>query len=83
MQIESYDCKLCLPAEGRENKASFLRCAFAKNCWLHLGVAVPWWLRPDRAVRRIKRVLHVPFVMEIIILVLEHLDTKKLLDLHK
>jgi hypothetical protein len=42
---------------------------FAKNCWQAIGVAVPGWLKSNRATRRIKRSLNKPFAMEVIILV--------------
>jgi hypothetical protein len=28
---------------------TFLRCSFAKNCWLNIGVHAPTWLKPNRA----------------------------------
>jgi hypothetical protein len=43
-------------------------CSFAKQCLLQIGISVPTWLKPDRAMRYIKRKLWVPFAMEIIIL---------------
>jgi hypothetical protein len=46
----------------------FYKCPFAKNCWRYIGVAVPTWLNPERATRRIKRSLKLSFAMKIIIL---------------
>jgi hypothetical protein len=54
MHIESYDSELCLLQTEEKIRHLFLRCSFAKNCWVRIGVVVPWWLRSERAVRRIK-----------------------------
>jgi hypothetical protein len=66
VQMESYSCELCLLQKEERLRHLFFRCPFAKNCWLLIGVKVPTWLRPHRAVRLIKRQLRVPFVMELI-----------------
>jgi hypothetical protein len=42
--------------------------SFARNCWAHIAVNASSWLKPERATRHIKRILRVPFAMEIIIL---------------
>jgi hypothetical protein len=68
MYLESYSCELCLLQKEEKLIHMFLRCPFAKNCWLMIGVHVPSWLRPHRAVKHIKRQLKVPFVMELIII---------------
>jgi hypothetical protein len=49
-------------------KAPFFKCSFARNCWRQIGVNVATWLKPARATRHIKRLLIVPFTMEIIII---------------
>jgi hypothetical protein len=46
----------------------FFRFPFAKNCWNAIGVAMPTCLKPDRATKRIKRSLNMPFAMEDIII---------------
>jgi hypothetical protein len=68
MYLESYDCELCLLQHEEKLKHLFFRCSFAKNCWSQIGVNVPTWLKPERAIKHIKRILRVPFVMKIIIL---------------
>jgi hypothetical protein len=68
MHLDSYICELCLLQKEGKLRHLFLRCPFAKRCWLLIGVQVPTWLRPQRAVRNIKRQLRVPFAMEVIII---------------
>jgi hypothetical protein len=68
MYLESYSYGLCLLQKEEKLMHLFMRCPFAKNCWLLLMVHVPSWLRPQRAVKHIKRQLRVPFVMELIII---------------
>jgi hypothetical protein len=55
-------------SERRKIKTPVLRCPFAKNCWMPIGVSIPSWLRPERATRRIKRSLGLPFAMDIIMI---------------
>jgi hypothetical protein len=52
------------------NRHMFLRCPFANNCWLQIGVIVPTWLKPEMTTRHIKKSLGVPFAMEIIVLMM-------------
>jgi hypothetical protein len=52
--------------ESGDPKTLFLKCPFAKNCWLQIGVLVLTWLRLERATIYIKKTLSVPFAMEII-----------------
>jgi hypothetical protein len=61
---------MCLKSLVEYHNAVFLfiLCPFAKNCWSQLGVVIPARLRPERATQFVKRVLGVPFAMEIIIL---------------
>jgi hypothetical protein len=66
MQLDSYNCELCLRQNEETLRHMFLRYSFAKNYWLQIGVLVPSWLKPDRATNHIKRALMVPFTMEII-----------------
>jgi hypothetical protein len=68
MNLDSYDCEMCIRQLEKSLMHLFFRCSFAKTAWLQIGVAVPTWLRPDRATRHIKRSLGVPFAREIIIL---------------
>jgi hypothetical protein len=63
MIFDSYSCELCLRQLEETVSHLFLRCSFAKNCWMQIGVIASVWLRP----RHIKITLVVPFVMEIII----------------
>jgi hypothetical protein len=68
MYLESYSCELCLLQKEKKLRHLFLRCPFTKNCWLLIGVHVPSWLRPHRAVKHIKRQVRVLFAMELIII---------------
>jgi hypothetical protein len=68
MQLDSYDCELCLLQKVESLRHLFYRCPFAKNCWAQIGVVVPTWLTLEGATKHIKRNLRVPFSMEIIIL---------------
>jgi hypothetical protein len=68
MQLDSYDCELCLLQKVERLRHLFYRCPFAKNCWAQIGVAVPTWLTLEGATKHIKRNLRVPFSMKIIIL---------------
>jgi hypothetical protein len=68
MQLDLYTCEMCLLQRVESVRHVFLKCSFAKNCWLRIGVHVPTWLKPDRVTRHIKRSLGVSFAMDIIIL---------------
>jgi hypothetical protein len=65
MQLESYDCELCILQKEERLRHLFFKCSFARNCWLQIGVIVSIWLKPTRAMRHIKRMIRVPFAMEI------------------
>jgi hypothetical protein len=65
MQLDSYNCELCLRQNEETLQHLFLRCSFANNCCLHIGAIVPTWLKPERATKHIKRALGVPFATEI------------------
>jgi hypothetical protein len=68
MHLESYTCELCLLQKEEKLRHLFFKCSFVRNCWGHIGITVPTWLRADRATRYFKRRLRVPFAIEIIIL---------------
>jgi hypothetical protein len=68
MNLNSYDCELCLLQKEEMLHHLFFTCPFAKNCWNQIGVLVPSWLKPERATRHIKRAHNLPFAMEVIIL---------------
>jgi hypothetical protein len=61
MKLDSYTCELYFLQKEEKLKHLFLRYHFTKNCWLQIGVIVPSWLRPKRAVKHIKTALQVPF----------------------
>jgi hypothetical protein len=65
MQLESYDCELCILQKEERLRHLFFKCSFARNCWLQIGVIVSIWLKPTKAMRHIKRMIRVPFAMEI------------------
>jgi hypothetical protein len=66
MYLDSYVCELWILQREESLGHLFFKCGFAKNCWTQIGVNVPSWLPPIRAIRRIKRSLRVPFAIEII-----------------
>jgi hypothetical protein len=68
MQLDSFDCELCLLRREEKLWYVFFKCPFAKNCWNIIGIAVPTWLKVERVTRQIKRKLRVPFAMDIIII---------------
>jgi hypothetical protein len=68
MALNSYTCELCLRQCEETLGHLFLRCSFAKQCWMLIGVIVSDWLGPERATRHVKISLGVPFAMEIIII---------------
>jgi hypothetical protein len=68
MQLDSYVCELCIHQSEEKLGHLFFKCPFAKNCWAAIGIHVPTWLKANRAMRRIKRSINKPFVMEVIIL---------------
>jgi hypothetical protein len=70
MQLEPYDCELCLLQRVEVQRHLFYKCSFAKNCWAQIGDNVPTWLKPDRATKHIKRNLRVTFAMVIIIIIM-------------
>jgi hypothetical protein len=67
MQLDSYACEICILQKEERLRHLFFKCSFGRNCWLQIGVIVSTWLKPTRATRYIKRMLRVPFAMEIII----------------
>jgi hypothetical protein len=67
IHLDSYTFELCLLQKEERLRHLFLACLFAKNCWGIIGIQVPSWMQPQRAIRRIKRSLGVLFAMEIII----------------
>jgi hypothetical protein len=77
MHLDSYVCELCISPREESLRHLFYKCPFAKNCWSYIGVSVPTWLKPERATKRIKRSLNLPFAMEIIILMSWSIWTKR------
>jgi hypothetical protein len=67
MILDSYICEMCLLQREETLRILFFSCPFAKNCWASIGVLMPSWLRPTRAMTYMKRNLGLPFAMEIII----------------
>jgi hypothetical protein len=54
MYLDSYTCELCRLQREGALRHLFLKCSFAKKCWLKVGVLVPTWLRAERATRHKK-----------------------------
>jgi hypothetical protein len=81
MHLESYTCELYLLQREESMRHLSFKCAFARNCWNQIVVAVPIWLKPEWATRHIKRLLPVSFAHgdyhshELV-----YLEGKKLLD---
>jgi hypothetical protein len=61
IQLDPYVCELCILQKEEKLRHLFLRCPFAKNCCMSIGVSVLSWLRPERATRHIKRSLGLSF----------------------
>ena len=68
MHLDSYTCENCILQREETIAHLFLRCNFAKACWLSIGVISPSTSCPKTAVARLRRQLNVPFWMEIITL---------------
>jgi hypothetical protein len=60
MHLESYDCELCLFQSEDKLRHMFFRYSFAKKCWRIIGVNVSTWLKPERAISHIKKLVRVP-----------------------
>jgi hypothetical protein len=67
--ILNHVCENCILQRIETIYHLFLKCSFARNCWNSIGVLTPNIACPQMAAQRIKRQLHTPCVMEIIILV--------------
>jgi hypothetical protein len=68
MSLDSYNCELCLLQKEENLRHIFFRCPFAKKkYWNIIGIPVPTWLKPKRAMRNLRKRLKVSFAMEIII----------------
>nr|TKW40321.1 hypothetical protein SEVIR_1G238000v2 [Setaria viridis] len=68
MALDSTACEMCI-LQKRETAAHlFLRCNFAKACWRSVGIAYPSTRSVLSIFLNIRRQLHLPFSMEIIIL---------------
>jgi hypothetical protein len=65
MYLDPYARELCILQKEERLCHLFFKC----YCLAQIRVIVPTWLKPERATRHIKRLLKVPFAMEIIILV--------------
>jgi hypothetical protein len=77
MALDSYDCELCLFQREEKIRHLFFSYPFAKNCWNALGINPLTWLNIDRSTKSIKRQLHVPFAMDIIVIMCWRIWTKR------
>jgi hypothetical protein len=77
MQLDSYDCELCLLQNKGRLRHLFFKCSFERICRMQIVVNVPIWLKSARATRHIKRLLRVPFAMETIIIMCWCIWTKR------
>jgi hypothetical protein len=68
MVLDSYNCELCLFQREEKDHRLFFSCPFAKNYWNALGINSPTWLNADRAKKSIRRQLHVPFAMNVTVI---------------
>nr|TKW11048.1 hypothetical protein SEVIR_6G208600v2 [Setaria viridis] len=68
MTLESYTCDLCILQRTETVAHLFLRCNFARACWVSIGITVISTMSILQILKRIKRQLNVSFAMEIIIL---------------
>jgi hypothetical protein len=67
MQLDSYNCELCLLQKEEKLIHLCFKCPFAKICCNLIRVTVPTWLKSEKAIGHIKRALRLPFTMDIII----------------
>jgi hypothetical protein len=66
--LDSYVCEMCIRRREESLWHLLYICSFAKNCWQQIGINIPSWLHPKRAVKRIMTMIGSPFAMEIIII---------------
>ena len=68
MQLDSYTCELCILQKIERTSHLFFRCRFAKACWNSIGISFSTTRNILQIISHIKRALHLPFAMDIIIL---------------
>jgi hypothetical protein len=68
MHLDSYTCENCILQRNETAYHLFLRCTFARNCLLLIGILPPQINCPCRAVLMIKRQLNMVGAFEVIIL---------------
>jgi hypothetical protein len=68
MQLDSYTCDNCILQLEEMILHLFLRCNFARRCWLIIGITPPRTLDLINTLLRIRMRLKVPWRMEIIII---------------
>jgi hypothetical protein len=67
MHLDSYTCENCILQQEETILHLFLRCNFARRCWLMIGTTLPHTVDLVHALLRIRARLKVPWRMEIII----------------
>jgi hypothetical protein len=68
MELDSYTCEMCILQRSETCAHLFFRCNFTKACWASIGITVPTTRLVTSIINRIRRLLNLPFFMEIIIL---------------
>lgn len=69
MQLDDYNCEMCILQKEETIHHLFLRCSFARACWLSIGLFAPTTTtNAEIAIKRFKRQLNIPFYMDVIIL---------------
>ena len=68
MNLQNFNCVLCVGTTEESLLHLFLGCPFAFQCWNRMGIQVDPAVGPFQNLQNLKNQLQVPFFMEIIIL---------------
>nr|TKW02808.1 hypothetical protein SEVIR_7G037600v2 [Setaria viridis] len=68
MQLDSYNCELCILQKVEKVSHLFFGCNFAKRCWNTIGISYTSTRTPQQIIRQVRNRLGLPFAMEIILL---------------
>lgn len=68
MVLDSYVCEVCILQREETIIQLFIRCNFAKACWVSIGIRLPVHLPILALIKFLKGKLDVPFYMDIAII---------------
>lgn len=68
MLLQDYSCVLCISSDDESQDHLFLACPFALQCWAWINLQIDANLDAFQNLQNLKDQLHVPFFMEIIII---------------